>query len=161
MKVEEICGLLDSKGINYRLHEHKAVFTIEEMREIGKDYSSHVAKNLFLKDDKHKTYYLLVVDGDKRVNVNEFRKKLGTNRMSFARDEDLMEYLGLTSGSVSPLGVLNDKNHVVTVIIDKEIADWKEVAVHPNINTASLWIAMKDLIRVIKENGNEVEIMEV
>lgn len=120
------------------------------------------AKNLFVRDDKKRNYYLITVKGDKRVNLKEFRKQNGTKPLTFASPEDLLAIMGLTPGSVTPLGVLNDTELKVHAFIDKDfLAEPQIIGVHPNDNTATVWLKAEDLIRLMREHGNTVDAVEL
>ncbi|HCD81809.1 MAG TPA: prolyl-tRNA editing protein [Ruminococcaceae bacterium] len=151
---------LNKSGVNYEITEHKAVFNMEELGEVKLPYPEFDAKNLFVRDDKKQNYYLITVKGDKRVNLKEFRKKYGLRNLSFASAEELMKIMGLTPGSVTPLGLLNDEGHIVKFYLDSEF-NGTLIGVHPNDNTATVWLKSEDLIRIIKEHGNEVSLAEI
>ncbi len=128
-----------------------------ELAEVPCPYPEADAKNLFVRDDKKQNYYLITVKGEKRVNLKAFRKAQGTRNLSFASAEDLMERLGLIPGAVTPLGVLNDETRSVKVFLDQDfLQEPGLVGVHPNENTATVWLKAEDLIRIIREHGNEV-----
>lgn len=142
MNKEEIYTFLKSKNIWYEITEHKAVFNIKELDKIKLPYPECDAKNLFCRDDKKKNYYLTTVKKDKRV--------------------DLKAILNLIPGSVTPLGLLNDANYQVKFYLDEYfLKDKQIIGIHPNDNTATVWLKVPDLIDIIKENGNEVNIIEV
>ena len=132
---------------------------MEELGEVKLPYPEFDAKNLFVRDDKKQNYYLITVKGDKRVNLKEFRKKYGLRNLSFASAEELMKIMGLTPGSVTPLGLLNDEGHIVKFYLDSEF-NGTLIGVHPNDNTATVWLKSEDLIKIIKEHGNEVSLAE-
>ncbi len=160
MNKAETYQFLTEHGICYEVTEHKAVFNMEELDSVELPYPELDAKNLFVRDDKKKNYYLITVKGDKRVNLKEFRKAHGLRNLSFASPEDLMSIMGLTPGSVTPLGLLNDKEHKVRFYLDADFTD-SLMGIHPNENTATVWIKSADLIRIIKEHGNEVETVQI
>lgn len=160
MNKAETYQFLTEHGICYEVTEHKAVFNMEELDSVELPYPELDAKNLFVRDDKKKNYYLITVKGDKRVNLKEFRKAHGLRNLSFASPEDLMSIMGLTPGSVTPLGLLNDKEHKVCFYLDADFTD-SLMGIHPNENTATVWIKSTDLIRIIKEHGNEVETVQI
>lgn len=135
---------------------------MEELKEISFPYQNSDAKNLFIRDDKKQNYYLVVVKGDKKVNLKEFKQKYKTRSLSFASEKELLDILGLVPGFVSPLGVLNDNERKVAVCIDYTLTlDEGIVGVHPNDNTATVWLKTIDLIRIIKEHGNFVKTIEM
>ena len=120
------------------------------------------AKNLFVRDDKKREYFLITVKGNKRVDLKEFRKSHGTRPLSFASAEDLMNFLKLTPGSVTPLGLLNGAGQKVKFFLDKDFLEPPGlIGIHPNENTATVWLKTADLLKLIKENGNEVELAEL
>ncbi len=162
MDKQEIYDFIKNKNIWYEITEHKAVFNMEELSEIEVPYPEYDAKNLFIRDDKKMNYYLITVKGDKRVNLKEFRNKNATRPLSFASEQDLMNIMNLIPGSVSPFGLLNDKELKVKFYLDKDfLNDKKIIGVHPNDNTATVWLKVEDLVEIIKENGNKVEFVEL
>ncbi len=154
MTKEEIYEFIKKRNIWYEITEHQAVFNMQEVSELDIPYKEYDAKNLFLTDDKKNNYYLITIKGNKRIDLKKFRKNNNTRPLKFASSEELKNILNLTPGSVTPLGVLNDKEKKVVVFIDNEINDI--IGVHPNDNTATIWLKVNDLIDIIKENGNKV-----
>lgn len=162
MNKQEIYNFIKSKNIWYEITEHKAVYNMEELKKIDIPYPEYDAKNLFVRDDKKRNYYLITVKGSKRVNLKDFRNKNGTRPLTFACEQDLLDILDLKPGSVTPLGLLNDKDNKVQFYIDKDFMKDKHIiGVHPNDNTATIWLKVEDLIDIIKENGNTVNIVEM
>ena len=162
MNKQEVYDFIKSKNIWYEITEHEAIYTMEEASKISVPYPEYEAKNLFVRDDKKKNYYLITVRGDKRVNLKEFRNKYQTRALSFASEEDLMKILNLKAGSVTPLGLLNDKELKVVFYLDKDFMKDKQIiGIHPNENTAAVWLKVNDLIDIIKEHGNEVNVVEI
>lgn len=158
MNKEDIYKYLNDKNIWYEITEHKAVYTMEELSKIDIPYPESDAKNLFVRDDKKSNYYLITVKGNKKVDLKKFRKENNTRPLSFASEEDLMNIMHLIPGSVTPLGVLNDYNNKVIVFIDDSFLEESGIiGIHPNDNTATVWLYTNDLINIIKENGNEVK----
>lgn len=161
MNKQEIYDFIKSKNIWYEITEHKTVYNMEELKELDIPYPEYDAKNLFVRDDKKRNYYLITVKGDKRIDLKEFRRKNETRPLSFASENDLLDIMNLKPGSVTPLGLLNDKNNKVLFYIDKDFMKDKHiVGVHPNDNTATIWLKVEDLIEIIKEHGNKVNIEE-
>lgn len=156
MKKEAVLQVLEKGNIPYELVEHKAVYTIEEMLEAGLPHPDRIAKNLFVHDGKKRHYYLIVVGEEKRVQLKELGKSLGIGSLSFAHEEDLERILGVTRGAVTPFGVLNDEEKQVKILLDEQFRDGL-IGVHPNGNTATVWLATSDLVGVIEEHGNLVE----
>lgn len=160
MNKEETYQYLRDQKISYEITEHPAVFNMEELDAVELPYPEWDAKNLFVRDDKKKNYYLITVKGDKRVNLKEFRKQQGLRPLSFASAEDLLEIMALQPGSVSPLGLLNDEKSRVRFFLDSEF-DGNKIGIHPNDNTATVWLQAKDLMELIEKHGNEAEFVDV
>ena len=160
-KKQDIYNILKEMNIDYSVTEHKPVYTIEEMNDLGMENIDHVIKNLFIRDDKKKNYYLVLVQKDKTVNLNKLKETINSRRLSFASEEDLEKYLGLKKGAVSPLGIVNDENKFVKVIIDRDIRNLEFIGVHPMENTSTVWINVEDLQKLIKSNGNFVNFVSM
>ena len=161
MNKQDIYDFLKNSNIWHEIDEHPAVYNMEELSKVGVRYPECDAKNLFVRDDKKKNYYLITVKGDKRVDLKEFRKKHNTRVLSFASKEDLMDILGLIPGAVTPLGLLNDEDRKVTLFLDSEFMNGETlIGVHPNDNTATLWMRSGDLIDIIIAHGNNVRVAD-
>lgn len=152
----KITNLLDELNIQYSVTSHPPANTIEQISNFHLLNSEAIAKNLFLRDDKKRNYFLVVVRQDKIVNLKTLRHVLNSRPLSFASENDLDIYLGLEQGSVTPLGILNNKEHNVCLVLDEDICSFPVVGVHPNKNNATLWISPCDLQNLIKTLGNPV-----
>ena len=162
MNKEQIYEFIKSKNIWYEITEHKTVFNMADLSRINIPYPESNAKNLFVRDDKKRNYYLITVKGNKKVNLKEFRKSNNTRNLSFASENDLMDILALIPGAVTPLGLLNDKDLRVTFYLNKDfVYDNSIIGIHPNDNTATIWIKVNDLINIIKDHGNIVNIEKI
>lgn len=160
MNKQETYQYLKDHNIPFEITEHPAVYNMEELESIDFPYPEGDAKNLFVRDDKKKNYYLITVKGDKRVNLKDFRKAHGLRPLSFASPEDLKKYMDLTPGAVTPLGLLNVEGEPITMYLDAEFKD-SIIGIHPNENTATVWLQGDDLVELLRENGCEVEIVEI
>lgn len=160
MNKQETYQYLKDHNIPFEITEHRAVYNMEELDSIDLPYPEGDAKNLFVRDDKKKNYYLITVKGDKRVNLKDFRKAHGLRPLSFASPEDLKKYMDLTPGAVTPLGLLNVEGAPITMYLDAEFKD-SIIGIHPNENTATVWLQGDDLVKLLRENGCEVEIVEI
>ena len=160
MNKQEVYEFLQAQGVTYEVTEHKAVYNMDELADVELPYPEADAKNLFVRDDKKSSYYLITVRGSKRVDLHEFRKSYGTRRLSFASAEDLERLLGLFPGSVTPLGLLNNTEKNVKLFLDSDFGEDDLIGVHPNENTATVWLKVGDLVRLIREHGNEVELIK-
>ena len=146
--LNECLDFLNQHDIVYRRVDHEAVYTIDEVNSIDFEGKERCVKNLFLRDDKKKNYYLVVVEPYKTVNMKELSKKIQSRRLSFASNDDLKKYLNLEKGAVTPLGIFNNIEKNVTVIFDSDIDG--EIGVHPLVNTCSIFLdadVLKDLIK--------------
>lgn len=161
MNKQEVYQFLKDNNIQYEVTEHPAVYNMEEMDNLHLPYP-YSAKNLFVRDDKKANFYLITVKEEKRVNLKEFRKQNGTRNLSFASENDLMDILRLVPGSVTPFGLLNDKEQKVKFYIDEDLLSGDGmIGIHPNENTATVWLKTEDLIKILKENGNEINIVKI
>ena len=160
MNKTETYQYLTEHDIVYEVSEHKAVFNMEEAESLDLPYPECDAKNLFVRDDKKRNYYLITVKGDKRVDLKEFRKQHGLRALSFASPEELFAVMGLTPGAVTPLGILNDVERRVHFYLDKSFIGGK-IGVHPNDNTATIWMQADELMDLIKKHGNAAEFTEL
>lgn len=160
MNKEQTYQYLRDHNVAFEATEHAAVYNMEELAAIRLPHPEWDAKNLFVRDDKKRNYYLITVKGDNRVDLKEFRKQHGLRNLSFASADDLMEILGLIPGAVTPLGLLNDENLRVKLYLDADFAG-NMIGVHPNDNTATVWMQADDLLALIRAHGNEAELAEL
>ena len=160
MNKEETYDYLTSQNISYEVLEHKAVYNMEELDSIELPYPEWGAKNLFVRNDKKSNYYLITVKGDKRVDLKKFRRQHDLRPLSFASAEDLCAIMGLTPGSVTPLGIMNDEAKRVQFYLDMEFKG-NIIGVHPNDNTATVWMQADDLMKLIQKHGNKAEFTEI
>ena len=160
MNKEQTYQYLRDHNVAFEATEHAAVYNMEELAAIRLPHPEWDAKNLFVRDDKKRNYYLITVKGDKRVDLKEFRKQHGLRNLSFASADDLMEILGLIPGAVTPLGLLNDENLRVKLYLDADFVG-NMIGVHPNDNTATVWMQADDLLALIRAHGNEAELAEL
>lgn len=160
MNKQETYEYLTEHGVQYEVTEHQAVFNMAELDSVELPYPDRDAKNLFVRDDKKRNFYLITVKGDKRVDLKAFRKAQGLRALSFASAEDLMALMKLVPGAVTPLGLLNDDERRVIFYMDASFRGGL-VGVHPNDNTATVWMAAEELARIVREHGNEVRWVEI
>lgn len=156
MNKEEVFKFLDSKGIEYVRLDHEPVFSMDDLVGMDLPVTNADAKNVFVYDKKNDKHYLITVHGDKKANLKKFKKDHGIKSLNFADDEQLAEVLEVDQGSVSPLSILNDKDHKVEFYLDKYFDKEDQlIACHPNENTATIWLKVTDLMDLIRENGYE------
>lgn len=155
-KKEKVLKKLDELNIKYDLVDHPPVYTIDEMENLNLEEKGHIIKNLFLKNSNGKKHYLVILRGDKKADLKSIKSQIDSTALSFASEERLEEHLGLLKGSVTPLGIINDKEHCVNVVIDEDLKNQNVIGVHPNVNTATVFISYNDMIKFIKHFGNEI-----
>ena len=156
LKGEEIFALLDDAGVAYEALRHPAVYTIDGLDALELPKKERIAKNLYLRDDKRRHYYLVVAEKGKRADLKALRRTISSRPLSFPSKEETEKLLGVSSGSVSPLGILNDEDRKTKVLIDDFFLGG-EIGVHPNENTATLWLKTEDLMEMIRRHGTAVE----
>lgn len=154
---QEVIELLNNKNIDFEMVEHEAVFTMEDMDNLKLGEKGTEVKNLFLRDEKGKNHFLVVAKEDTKIDLKTLKDKINSTKLSFASEERLQKYLGVTKGCVSPFGILNDEQNAVKVFVDLKVKDDAKIAIHPNDNTATVYIATKDVENIIKEHGNSIE----
>ena len=142
-----VYDLLDALAIPYRHVAHDAAETMEACAEIDARLGTKMCKNLFLCNRQQTDFYLLLMPGDKPFKTKELSGQLGVTRLSFASGEKMEEYLGLLPGSVSVMGLMNDKTHTVRLLIDADLLQNAEIGVHPCLNPASLAISTADILQ--------------
>lgn len=162
MQKEDIYSYLDRRNIWHEITEHEAVYSMGELCSVALPYPDADAKNLFVRDDKKQKYYLITVKGDKRVNLKAFRQRQHTRPLSFAAPEELLEMLGQMPGSVSPFGLLHDEQGRVEFFLDQDFLETPGlIGIHPNENTATVWLKAADLIGLLEETGHTAHLTEV
>lgn len=152
---------LDFLGIEYKIHEHQAVFTVEESLKHGEEIPGSRNKSLFLRNREKSQYYLVIIYGNKRLNTNQLTKDLNETRLSFASAEDLEKILKTNPGSVSPYTLINDVEKKVIVIIDTDVVGEDQVYFHPDRNTATLEMATNDFKKFLDWTKNKVMYLKI
>ena len=162
MTKQDTYDYLNAHGISYEVTDHPAVFNMAELEAVELPYPDADAKNLFVRDDKKQNYYLITVKGNKRVDLKQLRRICSTRPLSFAGDEDLRRFLQLEPGSVTPFGLLNDAEHQIMLFLDPAfLEDSGRIGIHPNDNTATVWMNTADLIRLLQEHGTAIRFTEI
>lgn len=147
---------LRALGIDYERFEHPPVFTADEAARHWEPIPGTRVKNLFLRNKKGDRHYLVILEIAKQADLRRLVKIIGDDRLSFGSPERLHARLGLTPGSVSPFGLINDASRSVTVIVDENLRRAERLIFHPNINTASVSIRGQDFVRFLESRGNTV-----
>lgn len=142
-----VYDLLDSLGVTYTRLDHDAMPTIEACQDVDKRLGIDICKNLFLRNAQKTDFYLLLLPGNKKFRTAALSKQIGSARLSFAEPEFMEKYLDITPGSVSVLGLMNDTDSRVRLLIDRDVVENHEYfGCHPCINTSSLKFSTKDLM---------------
>lgn len=153
-KLYELLNQLDT---GYDYYEHPAVPTVEEAVRYWKDLDATHCKNLFFRNHKGNRHYLVILDHRRVLNIRDLEQRLKQGKLTFASPKRLMKYLGLTPGSVTPFGLINDTDRHVHLFLDKQLQHSERISFHPCINTASLVIAYSDFLRFLEHQGNTWE----
>ena len=148
-KEVRVYDLLDGLGIQYQRIDHEAAMTMEACAAIDEVLDATICKNLLLCNRQCTAFYLLMIPGDKVVKTSALSKQIGSSRLSFAAPEYMEQYLDITPGSVSVLGLMNDKENHVELLIDTDVLKGEYIGCHPCINTSSLRLRTEDLMTKI------------
>lgn len=161
-KEERVYDLLERLDVPFERVDHDAVGTIEGCAEIEKLLDIEICKNLFLRNSKGDQYYLLMLPGGKHLVTKDLAKKIGSTRLSFGTPEKMEEYLDITPGSVSVLGLMNDHGNNIQFLVDNDIKKWEYFGCHPCINTSSLKIKTADLFsKILPAVGHEPVFVDI
>lgn len=161
-KEERTYDLLNKLQISFQRVDHEPAMTIEACADIEKVLGTAICKNLFLCNTQKTNFYLLVMPGDKKFQTKIVSKQLGVARLSFAPEEYLLDFLDITPGSVSIMGLMNDKDNRVRLLVDKDLLDNEFFACHPCINTSSIKMATGDVFdKFLPSTGHDMTIVEL
>ncbi len=152
-----VAARLQELGIAYQRHEHPPVATVEEAEAHWADIDATHCKNLFLRNQKGNRHYLFVLMHSKKADLRKVAEQIGDGKLSFASPERLLTHLGLTPGSVSPFGLIHDREHAVRVVLDRDLQAAERVSFHPNINIATYVITREDFDKFLAACGNPVQ----
>ena len=158
---ERVLAHLDAGNIDYRLTEHEPIHTIGALDDLALEDKTLIPKNLFLRNGSGKIHYIVTVRQDKTVDLKGLRAAIGSSRLSFGSEERLMKHLGLTKGSVTPLGIINNEDSQVQVILDEDLKEQPYMGVHPCTNDATVWLTFEELVNVIEAKGNPLTVMPI
>ncbi len=159
-----VYDLLDSLNVAYQRIDHEAAMTMDACEEIDRTLGAgvEICKNLFLCNRQETDFYLLLLPGDKPFKTKDLSAQIGSSRLSFAKPEYMEKYLDITPGSVSVMGLMNDREKKVQLLIDKDVLEGEFFACHPCINTSSLRFRTKDLMeKVIPAMEHEPKMVEL
>ncbi len=152
---------LAENSIAHEHHDHPPVYTVDEARRLVPPLPGAKTKNLFLRDKKGKQHYLVVVPADKRIDIQELPRVLGSSRLSFGSPARLRQYLGVEPGAVTIFAIFNDPKREVELVIDRALWQADAFQFHPLVNTSTLVISRENLDRFIAKTGHAARILEV
>jgi len=159
-KEVRVYDLLDDLGLNYQRIDHEAAMTMEACAAIDEALEATICKNLLLCNRQCTDFYLLLLPGDKVFKTKELSAQIGSSRLSFASGEYMEAFLDITPGSLSILGLMNDKDHRVQLLIDSDVLKGEFIGCHPCINTSSLRLRTEDVMqKIIPAMGHEPKIV--
>lgn len=161
MMNKEIFEKLNELNIEYKMLEHPAVFTMEEIAEYNLTANGHIPKNLVLRDVKGTRNMLVVLHGDKRADLRLIRDEIDSTKLSFASDQRLEKYLKVEKGSVSPLGVIYDTDEELEIYFDADLKNEEIVGCHPNDNRATIFLKFCDLQKYVESSGHRIRFIKV
>ena len=156
-KRAEVISYLNDRNIPYDLYEHPPVPTVEEALPYWKDIDATHCKNLFFRNHKGNRHYLVILDHRRQLNIRDLELKLKQGKISFASPKRMEHYLGLSAGSVSAFGIINDHENHIHLFIDEALQSATRISFHPNENNATLVISFASFLRFLESSGNSYE----
>ena len=157
-----VYDFLDSLGVPYQRIDHEAAMTMEDCAAVDRVLDAVICKNLLLCNRQCTSFYLLMIPGEKHFKTSELSKKIGSSRLSFAAPEYMERFLDITPGSVSVLGLMNDKDNHVQLLIDEDVLKGEYFGCHPCINTSSLRLKVSDLMeKIVPAMGHEPRLVQL
>jgi Ala-tRNA(Pro) deacylase len=158
---DKLYRLLEDLNIPFEYLEHPEAPTVAVAKKYWAGHDAVHCKNLFFRNHKGDRHYLVILDCEQDVDIHSIEKLLHQGKLSFASPERLMKYLGVTPGSVTPFGLINDTAHHVHIFLDKNLQKAERLSFHPCINTASLIVSKNDFIRFMEDARNRYEWVEL
>jgi Ala-tRNA(Pro) deacylase len=157
----ELYEILDELGIVYEYLEHPPAPTIEEAIKYWKDLEATHCKNIFFRNHKGNRHYLVILEHTQALDIHDLEKRLKQGKLTFASPNRMMKYLGVTPGSVTPFGLINDRENHIHLFLDENLKESTKISFHPCINTASLVIDFCDFERFLQWTGNSYEYLRL
>ena len=156
----DLLELLREKRLDFQIHEHEPLFTVEDSENLRGQIEGSHTKNLFLKNKKN-NFFLFSCDENAKIDIKRFSKSIDAKNLSFANQEYLLQYLGIKPGSVSPLALLNDNDQNVAFYLDEKLFESELINFHPLINTSTITIKTSDFISFFLENNKKINIFSL
>ncbi len=158
-QAEQIYEKLDKYKLAYKVEDHEPALTVDDMVKYGLADKGVLCKNLFLRDSKGKRHFLVSLEGSKQVDLKKLGSMIGGGSLSFASPDRLMDILGVVQGAVTPFALINDTDRKVEFFIDQELIKCDNLAIHPLVNTATVFISYKDLEKFLW--NEDIDIMKI
>lgn len=156
---EKVLSVLEELGIVYEVHEHPPVPTVEEALPYWEKIDATHCKNLFFRNHRGNRHYLVILDHRRQLNIRDLEQRLGQGKISFASPHRMERYLGVSGGSVSVFGLINDLENNVHVFLDQGLQSAERITFHPNENTATVVLSYASFIRFLDWSGNSYEFL--
>ena len=157
----ELYNILNDLKINYEYHEHPPVYSVKEAIPFWEKIKGTRCKNIFFRNHKGNRHYLVILEHKQDLIIKDLEQRLKQGKLTFASEKRLDKYLGLKPGSVTPFGLINDHENHVYLFIDKRLEQAEKLGFHPNVNTATLVLSLKDFTRFLDWSGNGYEFLEL
>jgi len=158
---EEFLDYLDSNHISYQRLTHPAVYTCEQAERFRPKSQGVSTKNLFLADKKQANFYLVMLACEKRLDISQLGQRLGSSKLHFGNEARLLEFLGVTPGAVTVLGLVNDTGQRVSLFVDRQIWGEEYFLCHPLVNTATLLLAKPSLVKFFELTDHKPHIIDI
>lgn len=157
---QQLLDQLKSLNIQYKLHEHEAVFTVAESEQVDAQIPGTHCRNLFLRDKKKKNF-LVSLQNATEVDIKKLPEVIGSSRLSFGSADRLWQYLGVRPGSVCPFSIMNDTDHQVEIFLDQSMMEADIFNFHPLLNTMTVSLKPDDLVKFIETTGHKAHIVDL
>ncbi len=158
---KELYEVFEKLNIDFEYYEHPPVPTVEEAIKYWKGMDATKCKNLFFRNHKGNKHYLVILEHSQNLRIKDLEGRLKQGKISFASEQRLMKHLGLTPGSVTPFGLINDSENHVHVFLDENLKKYDKISFHPNINSASIVVSFEDFLKYMNWVGNSYEFLEL
>ena len=157
----DLYRFLADHHIEYEKYDHPAVFTVEDVRRLVPPLPAAKTKNLFLRDQKGRRHFLVIVPADKRVAIKALPTAIGSSRLSFGSPDRLKKYLGVAPGAVTLFALVNDRDHKVELIVDESLSKEEAFQFHPLVNTSTLVVSRENMKRFLDSTGHQAKMLNV
>ena len=156
-----VLDLLDELGIEYKTYEHPPIPTIEEALIHWKDIEATHCKNLFFRNHKGNRHYMVVFEHSQKLSIRDLEQRLKQGKLSFASEKRMLKYLNTIGGSISPFGLINDKENHTVLFLDNNLLNAEYLSFHPNDNTMTVVLSLNDFKKYLAWLGNEYQFLNL